>query len=342
MKSYVDVLTHLVEKPKCWLVTGAAGFIGSNLVEHLLKLNQRVIGIDNFSTGFKANLPKNSDNFKFFELDVASANDLSKLKKLGINYILHQAALGSVPRSIEDPISSHYANVDGQLNILEFARLIEVEKVVYASSSSVYGDSPSQPKVEHTVGNPLSPYALTKKVNEQYAEVYARVYGLNVVGIRYFNVFGPRQDPNSSYAAVVPKWISALMCGEEVYINGDGSTSRDFCFVENVVEMNILAALSEKDVNGTVFNCACSDSTNLLELFETIKSHLLRNYNDQFKILQDVTPIFRDFRVGDVKHSLADISLAKKHLGYKVLKNFDEGMKETIDWYVSQVGKNYK
>lgn len=317
-----------------WLVTGAGGFIGSNICEFLLLKNQRVIAVDNFITGKRSNiddlinLSKHNSLFSFIEGDLQDIDLCLKVTE-GVDYVLHQAALGSVPRSIVEPVTSHANNVNVQLNILESSRVNKVKKVIYASSSSVYGDEPNLPKREEAIGNVLSPYALTKKINEQYGDVYSRVYGLENVGIRYFNVFGKRQDPDSVYAAVIPKWIKLMLNKEPIEIYGDGKTSRDFCYIENVVNLNISLALKATDnLNGKVVNCACGEQTSLNDLYKIMKTGVE-------KFLGDSIPeaIYKDFRAGDIRHSLADYSLAEREVGYKPLKYFSEGMKDCIDWY---------
>ena len=329
---YQSIRESLQSKKSVWLVTGAAGFIGSHLVEELLTLNQEVIGIDNFLTGKKINLdlikiaqPKNfKNNFSFYEIDITNADQLNELPK--IDYVLHQAALGSVPRSIENPIDTNHNNVTGFLNMLVFAKNQNIEKFIYASSSSVYGDHPELPKIEEQTGNLLSPYALSKKVNEQYAEVFSRVYKIKTVGLRYFNVFGPRQDPNGQYAAVIPKWINATIQNKPITINGDGSTSRDFCYIKNVIQANILAALGDMpDKNAGIYNISCGGQTTLNELAKFIQDEValyVKNLNSEI--------LYQDFRKGDIKHSIADISMASKFLGYDPEYDFESGMKETI------------
>ena len=322
-----------------WLITGVAGFIGSNLLESLLLLNQRVVGLDNFSTGHRANLDMVEEsvgasqwlNFKFLEGDIG---DLATCKKccLGVDYILHQAALGSVPRSISDPIATNQSNINGFLNILVAAKDEGVKRVVYAASSSTYGDHPALPKKEDTIGSPLSPYAVTKYVNELYAGVFAKTYGLSSIGLRYFNVFGKRQDPAGAYAAVIPRWIKAILTNQTVYINGDGSTSRDFCYVKNVVKANVLAALTPNSFESSVFNIGCGDQTSLLQLFSTLKAFINDNGVNYNKAL-----VFRDFREGDVKHSMASIAKAKEGLGYHPAFRVNEGLSETVSWYLENV-----
>lgn len=329
---YQSIRESLQSKKSVWLVTGAAGFIGSHLVEELLALNQEVIGIDNFLTGKKINLdlikiaqPKNfKNNFSFYEIDITNADQLNELPK--IDYVLHQAALGSVPRSIENPIDTNHNNVTGFLNMLVFAKNQNIEKFIYASSSSVYGDHPELPKIEDQTGNLLSPYALSKKVNEQYAAVFSRVYKIKTVGLRYFNVFGPRQDPNGQYAAVIPKWINATIQNKPITINGDGSTSRDFCYIKNVIQANILAALGDMpDKNAGIYNISCGGQTTLNELAKFIQDEValyVKNLKSEI--------LYQDFRKGDIKHSIADISMASKFLGYDPEYDFESGMKETI------------
>ena len=314
-----------------WLLTGVAGFIGSNLLEFLLKSNQKVIGIDNFSTGYQHNLddvlknikPAQRDNFKFYQADIRNLKDCREVVS-GVDYVLHQAALGSVPRSIESPEATHATNVTGFLHILIAAKEAGVKRFVYASSSSVYGDSPILPKIESQIGNPLSPYAVSKYTNELYAKVFSTCYGIETIGLRYFNVFGPRQNPTGPYAAVITLWILSLLKGETVCINGDGETSRDFCFVENAVQANLMAALTtEKEALNKVYNVTVGEQMTLNQLFKIISSHLL-------SVQQ---PVYREFRSGDVRHSLADISQTKKFLGYMPSGNVIVGLKQTIDWF---------
>ena len=335
--AYEKVKTDLQQSPKVWLVTGCAGFIGSNLLETLLKLDQTVIGLDNFSTGKQANLDEVQSlvtaeqwaRFRFVEGDI---RDLSTCQAActGVDYVLHQAALGSVPRSIEDPLTSHASNVTGQLNMLVAARDQGVWRLVYAASSSTYGDHPGLPKVEEVIGKPLSPYAVTKYVNELYADVFARCYGLETIGLRYFNVFGPRQDPDGAYAAVIPKWIAALLRGETIYINGTGETSRDFCYVRNAVQANLLAAtVADPEAVNQVYNVAVNARTNLLELFALLRDGLSVRRPD----LKDVQPVHRDFRAGDVLHSQADVGKAARLLGYEATHTIAAGLREAMKWY---------
>ncbi|MBP6986170.1 MAG: SDR family oxidoreductase [Alphaproteobacteria bacterium] len=340
MTAYEALKNHLKDNTYSWLITGVAGFIGSNLLHTLLSQNQRVVGLDNFSTGFAHNLervrdrvsPSQWQEFKFMEGDICNLEDCM-VACSGVDFVLHQAALGSVPRSIENPMATHKSNVDGFLNMLVAARDHKVSRFVYASSSSVYGDSPSLPKVEEVTGNLLSPYALTKFMDEQYAHVFSRCYGIACIGLRYFNVFGPHQDPHGAYAAVIPRWVDAMMEDKPCYINGDGFNSRDFCYVENAIQVNLLAALSDKEESlNEVYNVAVGDQTNLLQLYAAIKN-LLR---DDFPHLQTHQPIHKEFRPGDVEHSLADIGKSKKLLGYEPTHRIHEGLKEAIDWYISQ------
>jgi UDP-N-acetylglucosamine 4-epimerase len=341
MTAYEKLRVQLRRRPRAWLVTGAAGFIGSNLVEELLKLNQRVAGLDNFATGRKANLEQVKQQvtssqwkrFRFFDGDIASAKTCQRACR-GADHILHQAALGSVPRSIEDPIHSNESNVTGFLNMLVGARDNRVKRFVYASSSAIYGDHPGLPKVEDVIGGPLSPYAVTKYVNELYADVFARCYESETVGLRYFNVFGPRQDPDGPYAAVIPKWIAAMIKNEPVYMNGDGTTSRDFCYVDNAVQMNLLAATTanSKAVN-QVYNVALNERTSLNELFVMLRECLLPHYPHLRRFKQ----IHREFRAGDVRHSQADISKAKRLVGYAPTQRIEEGITAALAWYRSNL-----
>lgn len=338
MTQYEQLCLALPKAPKKWLVTGVAGFIGSNLLETLLKLDQRVIGLDNFSTGFQQNLYEVQSlvssaqwqNFTFIQGDITNPTDCAKACA-GVDYVLHQAALGSVPRSIADPAATNAANITGFLNMLIAARDAKVTSFTYAASSSTYGNHPGLPKVEDVIGKPLSPYAVTKYVNELYSDVFARTYGFKTIGLRYFNVFGPRQDPNGAYAAVIPKWIASMIKGEPVYINGDGETSRDFCFIENVRQVNLLAALTENpDALNQVYNVAVGDRTSLNQLYQQIHLNLLLTYPH----LNGIEPNYRDFRAGDVLHSQADISKAYKLLGYQPTHHIAEGLKVAMGWYV--------
>lgn len=341
MNKYEKLQEHLKSNQFTWLITGVAGFIGSNLLEALLKLNQNVVGLDNFSTGYQHNfdqvreiVSKEQWNcFTFIEGDIRNL-DTCKQACNGADYILHQAALGSVPRSIEDPILTNANNIDGFLNILVAARDAEIKRFIYAASSSTYGDHPGLPKVEGNIGKPLSPYAVTKYVNELYADVFSRTYGFNTIGLRYFNIFGQRQDPNGAYAAVIPKWIASMLNNEPVYINGDGETSRDFCYIDNTVQMNLLAAMTQnQEATNQVYNVAVGDRTSLNELCEHLRSHLA----DQFPHLNDFKPTYQDFRAGDVRHSLADISKAKSLLGYDPSHKISLGLEEAMAWYVKEL-----
>lgn len=341
MSKYQDILNSLKNKQYTWLVTGVAGFIGSNLLETLLRHNQKVVGLDNFATGHQHNLDKVQvlieeeqwQNFTFINGDIRELKDCKKACK-DVDYVLHQAALGSVPRSIEDPITTNQTNTDGFLNMLVAARDADVKGFVYAASSSTYGDHPDLPKQEDKIGNPLSPYAVTKLVNELYAKVFARTYDFKTIGLRYFNIFGYRQDPAGAYAAVIPKWVAAMLHGETVYINGDGETSRDFCFIDNTVQANILAALTDnQDAKDQVYNVALNDQTSLNQLFNSIRKELLLRKPE----LDIPDPVYRDFRAGDVRHSRADIGKAKRLLGFDPQYKIDEGLSLSMDWYVDDL-----
>jgi UDP-N-acetylglucosamine 4-epimerase len=339
MSRYNEIKEQLTESPKRWLITGIAGFIGSNLLEHLLLLDQKVAGLDNFATGHQHNLDEVKrlvsdsqwQNFTFIEGDIRDYNTCTQALQ-NVDYVLHQAALGSVPRSIADPITSNAANITGFLNMLQAAKEAKVKSFTYAASSSTYGDHPALPKIEENIGNPLSPYAVTKYVNELYAGVYAKTYGFKSIGLRYFNVFGKRQDPDGAYAAVIPKWTAAMISTDEIFINGDGETSRDFCFIENTIQMNILAATSSEEAKDQVYNVAVGDRTTLNDLFNSIKETLI--FNDRDIVTQ---PIYRDFRAGDVRHSQADISKAKKLLGYLPEYNIQQGISKAMPWYIKFV-----
>jgi UDP-N-acetylglucosamine 4-epimerase len=332
---YEKVKADLKSNPKTWLITGVAGFIGSNLLETLLKLDQTVVGLDNFATGHQHNLDEVQgmvtevqwQRFKFIEGDIRNLDDCNKAVS-GVEYVLHQAALGSVPRSIEDPTTTNQANIDGFLNMLVAAKDENVASFTYAASSSTYGDHPGLPKVEDKIGKPLSPYAVTKYVNELYSDVFARTYDFNTIGLRYFNVFGKRQDPNGAYAAVIPKWTGAMIKGEDVYINGDGETSRDFCFIENVVQINILASTAQDEAKNQVYNVALGDRTTLNTLFDALKI-ALKECGVEF----DKGPNYRDFRAGDVRHSQADISKAQELLGYDPQFRIYDGIGKAMPWY---------
>ena len=335
--AYQQVTEALVNKPKAWLITGVAGFIGSNLLESLLLLNQKVVGLDNFATGFQHNLDEVQSvvtaeqwqRFNFMEGDIRNLADC-QTACADVDYILHQAGLGSVPRSIADPINTNETNISGFLNMLVAARDAKVASFTYAASSSTYGDHPALPKVEEAIGKPLSPYAVTKYVNELYAEVFARTYGFHTIGLRYFNIFGKRQTPDGAYAAVIPKWTAAMIQGDDVYINGDGDTSRDFNFIENAVQANILAATADDDAKNQVYNVAVGGRTTLNTLFTALKDHLSVNGVDYSQ-----APIYRDFREGDVRHSQADISKIQSALGYDPQFDVVQGVKKAMPWYVT-------
>jgi UDP-N-acetylglucosamine/UDP-N-acetyl-alpha-D-glucosaminouronate 4-epimerase len=333
-----DCEAELIANPRVWLITGVAGFIGSNLLEHLLALNQRVVGLDNLSAGHHRNLdtvgtivtPAQWKLFRFVKGDIRDPRVCRSVVEK-VDYILHQAAMGSVPRSLLDPVAAHENNINGFLNMLMAARDAGVRRFVYASSSSVYGDNPNLPKVEGEIGRPLSPYAVTKQVNELYAGVFTRCYTTQVIGLRYFNVFGPRQDPDGAYAAVIPLWFKAMLRNEPVYIYGDGETSRDFCYVENAVQANLLAACcSDEAALGQVYNVAVGEQTTLSQLFRMIQSEVRQHQPDA----KDTGPVFRDFRSGDIRHSLADVSKARRLLGYKPSHSVREGMALAAHYYL--------
>ena len=339
MTRYAEVRRQLAQESKSWLVTGVAGFIGSNLLEALLRLDQSVVGLDNFATGFQRNLdevralvtPVQWDRFKFVGGDIRDVLDCHRACDR-VDYVLHQAALGSVPRSLADPLATNAANVTGFVNMLVAARDAGVKRFVYAASSSIYGDHPGLPKVEDFIGRPLSPYAVTKSVNELYSDVFARCYGIETIGLRYFNVFGPRQDPDGAYAAVVPRWIANLLKGEDIFINGDGETSRDFCYVGNAVQANLLAAMTqEMGAVNQAYNVAVGERTTLNELYTKIRALVLPHAK-----LTRAEPIYRDFRAGDVRHSLADISKAQRLLAYVPAQRIGEGLQLTVLWHLGQ------
>lgn len=344
MTKYREVQHYLQDHQHHWLITGVAGFIGSNLLEALLRLKQKVTGLDNFSTGYRHNLDEvqalvGQDawrNFNFIEGDIRTLDDC-KRACTGVDYVLHQAALPSVPRSIEDPVLTNENNISGFLNMLVAARDAAVKRFVYAASSSIYGDHPDLPKVESVIGRPLSPYAVTKYVNELYADTFARCYGTESIGLRYFNIFGPRQEPNGAYAAVIPLWIAALISNQAVYIRGDGDTSRDFTFVENAVQANLLAALADSpEAINQVYNIALNERTSLTQLYEMIRSQLL----EQFPQLVKHRPQYTDFRAGDVRHSQADISKAHRLIGFEPTHRIDEGLKQSMAWYISHLSRD--
>lgn len=361
MSAYHQLQTRLAANPHTWLVTGVAGFIGSNLLEALLALNQRVVGLDNFATGRQRNLdevkvlvtPAQWARFSFIQGDIRSLADCQRAMlwggRLPVDFVLHQAALGSVPRSLEDPLTTHSTNITGFLNMLVAARDARVKNFTYATSSATYGDHPGLPKVEETIGKPLSPYAVTKYANELYADVFARCYGLNTMGLRYFNVFGPRQDPEGAYAAVIPRWTAALLQGQRVCMHGDGETSRDFCFVANAVQANLLAATvggllpadpawppstgrsgaGRSVALNQVYNVAVGERTTLNTLFALLRDKLLAH-----GVQPDAQPVYRDFRAGDVRHSQADIGKAQRLLGYAPTHSLEQGVQAALGWYV--------
>jgi UDP-N-acetylglucosamine 4-epimerase len=345
MNKYEELKEHLKKNQKTWLITGVAGFIGSNLLEKLLILNQKVIGLDNFDTGHQCNLDQaiqdasnissrdKSCNFNFINGDIRNLNDCEEACD-GVDYVLHQAALGSVPRSIENPLATNEANINGFLNMLVASKDKKVKRFVYAASSSSYGDNADLPKVEHMTGNPLSPYAVTKLVNELYANVFAKNYNLKTIGLRYFNIFGKRQDPNGAYAAVIPKWVSSILNNEEVHINGDGETSRDFCYIENAIQANILAAMTtNQEATDQVYNVALNQRTSLNELYKLIEDKVIQ----RVKGLEQKKPVYRDFRAGDVRHSQASIDKAKEFLHYRPQYKVSDGLNEAIDWYINSL-----
>lgn len=341
MSAYSKLLSTLAAAPRSWLVTGAAGFIGSNLVEILLKSGQKVTGLDNFSTGYRKNLAMVRDavgddlwrRFTFMEADIRDIN-ACRAACAGVEHVLHEAALGSVPRSIEDPILTNANNIDGFLNMLVAARDAGVTSFVYAASSSTYGDEPNLPKVEDRIGSPLSPYAVTKYVNELYASVFASAYGFRTIGLRYFNIFGRRQDPNGAYAAVIPQWFAGVLAGSQVWINGDGETSRDFCHIDNCVQANLLAACAQNDdAWNQVYNVAFGQRITLNELFGLIRSEAEKHRPGAAA----ATAAHRDFRAGDVRHSLADISKAQRLLGYAPEYDVRSGLAEAGAWYAGNL-----
>ena len=340
--NYEALQKLLQAEPAAWLITGVAGFIGSNLLETLLKLDQKVVGLDNFSTGHQYNLDEVQglvtsqqwQNFTFLEGDIRNPEDCREACE-GVDYVLHQAALGSVPRSLEDPALTNENNITGFLNMLIAARDAGVKRFVYAASSSTYGDHPDLPKQEEKIGNPLSPYAVTKLVNELYANVFARSYGFRTIGLRYFNIFGRRQDPEGAYAAVIPKWFAGMIKGESVFINGDGTTSRDFCYIDNCVQANLLAATTEsEEAVDQVYNVAFGERTSLNELFGLVRERVAVQHPQAAQI----EPTYRDFRPGDVRHSLADIGKARQLLGYEPAYSIAQGLDEAAAWYLRNLG----
>ncbi|MEK9719975.1 MAG: SDR family oxidoreductase [Quisquiliibacterium sp.] len=336
MPDHHQLLASLARAPATWLITGVAGFIGSNLLEALLKLDQTVVGLDNFATGHQRNLDEVrklvSDaqwaRFRFIKGDICQLADCHAACA-GVDHVLHQAALGSVPRSLQDPVGTNAVNVTGFLNMLVAARDAGVKSFTYAGSSSTYGDHPALPKVEPHIGQPLSPYAVTKLVNEQYAQVFARSYGFRSIGLRYFNVFGPRQDPEGAYAAVIPKWVAAMIRGDEVVVHGDGSTSRDFCYVGNVVQANLRAALADDAARDQVYNIAVGERTDLNELFATLRDALATH-----GVHYQRAPVHGEFRAGDVRHSQADVSKACQRLGYEPEVRLEQGVALAMPWYL--------
>ena len=340
MSAYSDLAKSMTAQPSRWLITGVAGFIGSNLLEHLLKLGQTVVGLDNFLTGYQKNLdmvrdivgPEAWSRFTFIEGDIRDI-DTCRTACEGVQHVLHEAALGSVPRSIDDPLLSNSCNITGYLHMLVAARDAGVKSFVYAASSSTYGDSPELPKVEDKIGSPLSPYAVTKYVDELYADVFNRCYGFSSVGLRYFNVFGQRQDPYGAYAAVIPQWFASLIKQETVFVNGDGETSRDFCYIDNVVQANLLASFAQGDAANKIYNVAFGQRTTLNELFDLIKEEVARHKPE----VMDAKSVHRDFRAGDVRHSLADISRAINLLGYDPQFDVRQGLRLAGDWYAANL-----
>lgn len=342
MNKFADIQLHLRDNSYHWLVTGAAGFIGSNLVEKLLGLNQRVTGLDNFATGHRYNLDEVRSlvgeaawsRFTLIEGDIRNFADCTRACE-GADYVLHQAALGSVSRSIADPITTNDANVGGFLNMITAARDAKVRRFVYAASSSTYGDHPALPKIESQIGKPLSPYAVTKYVNELYADVFGRCYGTESIGLRYFNVFGPRQDPHGAYAAVIPQWIAALIENRPLFINGDGETSRDFCFIDNVVQANLLSALAGPEAANQVYNIALNERTSLNQLHQMMCGLLRARYPH----VEGHQPEFKDFRAGDVRHSQADISKASSLLGFVPTHRIGAGLEQAMEWYIDHLDR---
>ena len=340
MSAYSELTKSMTAEPSRWLITGVAGFIGSNLLEHLLKLGQTVVGLDNFMTGYQKNLdmvrdivgPEAWSRFTFIEGDIRDI-ETCRTACQGVQHVLHEAALGSVPRSIDDPLLSNSCNITGYLHMLVAARDAGVKSFVYAASSSTYGDSPELPKVEDKIGSPLSPYAVTKYVDELYADVFHRCYGFSSVGLRYFNVFGQRQDPYGAYAAVIPQWFASLIKQETVFVNGDGETSRDFCYIDNVVQANLLASFAQGEATNKIYNVAFGQRTTLNELFDLIKEEVARHKPE----VMSAECVHRDFRAGDVRHSLADISRAEKLLGYGPQFDVRQGLRLAGDWYAANL-----
>jgi UDP-N-acetylglucosamine 4-epimerase len=341
MKIPNELQTRITARTRTWLVTGCAGFIGSNLLEALLGMGQRVVGLDNFATGHRHNLDQVREkvgaatwaDFRFIEGDIRSLETCREACR-GVDVVLHEAALGSVPRSIDDPISSHDTNVTGFLNMLVAARDAKVSRFAYAASSAAYGDWPGLPKVEDQIGRPLSPYGAGKHMNEIYADVFGRCYGLETIGLRYFNVFGPRQDPEGAYAAVIPKWIAAMLREDTVFINGDGETARDFCYIDNVVQANLLCAtVADPEAVNQVYNVALGEQTTLNGL-HALLAQLLAARDPDFAA---APPVYRDFRPGDVRYSRADIGKAERLLGFRPTHRIGEGLEEALDWYIARL-----
>lgn len=340
MSAYSELTKSMTAEPSRWLITGVAGFIGSNLLETLLKLGQTVVGLDNFMTGYQKNLdmvrdivgPEAWSRFTFIEGDIRDI-ETCRTACQGVQHVLHEAALGSVPRSIDDPLLSNSCNITGYLHMLVAARDAGVKSFVYAASSSTYGDSPELPKVEDRIGSPLSPYAVTKYVDELYADVFHRCYGFSSVGLRYFNVFGQRQDPYGAYAAVIPQWFASVIKQETVFVNGDGETSRDFCYIDNVVQANLLASFAQGDANNKIYNVAFGQRTTLNELFVLIKEEVARHKPE----VMGAECVHRDYRAGDVRHSLADISRANNLLGYAPQFDVRQGLRLAGDWYAANL-----
>lgn len=337
---YLQLQAKLADAPKTWLITGVAGFIGSNLLETLLKLNQKIVGLDNFATGYRHNLDEVASlvtseqwrNFRFIQGDIRNLDDC-RVACSGVDYVLHQAALGSVPRSLDNPRDTNDTNITGFLNMLMAAREAQVNRFVYAASSSTYGDHPDLPRMENRIGSPLSPYAVTKYVNELYANVFARCYGFKSIGLRYFNIFGKRQNPNGAYAAVIPKWFAGLLTGEPIFINGDGETSRDFCYIANAVQANLLAACAEDPAAlDQVYNVAVGQRATLNDLFTLVREQVTRSKPQA----ANAEPVYRDFRAADVPHSLADISKAQTLLGYQPSHTLQEGLDVAAAWYLKK------
>lgn len=342
-RRFDEVCADLVNSPRRWLVTGVAGFIGSALLEKLLDLGQTVVGVDNFMTGHKKNLddvlkinPDERLQFQFVEGDLRDPEVCKKVVK-DVDIILHQAALGSVPRSMKDPVTSHQHNVDAYLNLMWAAKDAGVKRVVYASSSSVYGDQPALPKVEENIGKPLSPYAATKRIDEIWAQVFHDCYGMEMIGLRYFNVFGRRQDPNGPYAAVIPRWIQAMVEKKPVVIFGDGTNSRDFCYIDNIVQANLLAGTApDPAVTGTVYNCGCNGRTDLKQLFSMIREELSKDFPE----VSNAEPVFEPPRAGDIPHSQASIDKISTNLGYQPTHQVSDGMAETVAWFAQRLRKS--